>query len=76
MTTMTFVARLLTTRGRLVRRPNEMIVVFYENPRDPEMGDVLRLAAERLNSRGLAREGRPLRYVVEPPPPPHNLAPP
>lgn len=75
MTTMTFIARLLTTRGRLVRRPNEEIVTFYENPRDPEMGDVLRLAVERLNRRCLVRDGRRLRYVVEPPPT-HGLAPP
>lgn len=68
MTAMTFVSRLLTTRGRLVRRPDEEIITFYENPRDPEMGRALRLAAERLNDRGLVREGRALRYVVEPPP--------
>ena len=63
MTAMTFVSRLLTTRGRLVRRPDEEIITFYENPRDPEMGRALRLAAERLNDRGLVREGRALRYV-------------
>jgi uncharacterized protein YpiB (UPF0302 family) len=68
MTAMTFVSRLLTTRGRLVRRPDEEIIIFYENPRDPEMARVLRLAAERLNQRGLVREGRALRYAVEPPP--------
>jgi hypothetical protein len=75
MTAMTFISRLLTTRGHLIRRPNEEIIIFYENPRDPEMGGALRVAAERLNSRGLAREGRALRYVVEPPPG-HVLAPP
>jgi hypothetical protein len=75
MTAMTFISRLLTTRGRLIRRPTEEIVIFYENPRDPEMAGALRVAAERLNSRGLAREGRALRYVVEPPPA-HVLAPP
>lgn len=68
MTAQTFISRLLTTRGRLIRRDNEEIIVFYENLRDPEMGGALRVAAERLNSRGLAREGRALRYVVEPPP--------
>lgn len=68
MTAQTFISRLLTTRGRLIRRDNEEIIVFYENPRDPEMGGALRVAAGRLNSRGLAREGRALRYVVEPPP--------
>jgi hypothetical protein len=68
MTAMTFVSRLLTTRGRLIRRPDEEIIIFYENSRDPEMGRVLRLAAERLNQRGLVREGRTLRYAVEPPP--------
>jgi hypothetical protein len=67
ITPMTFVARMLTTRGRLIRRPNEEIIVFYENPRDPEMGRALRLAAERLNSRGLTRNERTLRYVVESP---------
>jgi hypothetical protein len=68
MTALTFISRLLTTRGRLIRRDNEEIIVFYENPRDPEMAGALRVAAERLNRRGLAREGRALRYVVEPPP--------
>jgi hypothetical protein len=68
MTALTFVSRLLTTRGRLIRRDNEEIIVFYENVRDPEMGGALRIAAERLNSRGLTREGRALRYVVEAPP--------
>jgi len=68
MTAMTFISRLLTTRGRLMRRDNEEVIVFYENPRDPEMVGALRIAAEHLNRRGLAREGRALRYVVEPPP--------
>jgi hypothetical protein len=75
MTAMTFIARLFTTRGRLVRRPDEEFIIFYENPRDPEMGHVLRLAVECLNRRGLSREGRILRYAVEPPPP-DSLAPP
>jgi hypothetical protein len=75
MTALTFTSRLLTTRGRLIRREKEEIIVFYENPRDPERGGALRIAAERLNSRGLAREGRALRYVVEPPPA-RNPAPP
>ena len=65
MTPLTFIARLLTTRGRLIRRDTEEIIVFYENPRDPEMGGALRVAVECLNSRGLVREGRALRYVVE-----------
>lgn len=68
MTALTFISRLLTTRGRLIRRDNEEVIVFYENPRDPEMVGALRIAAEHLNRRGLAREGRALRYVVEPPP--------
>jgi len=68
MTALTFISRLLTTRGRLIRRDTEEIIVFYENPRDPEMNGALRIAVERLNSRGLVREGRTLRYVVESPP--------
>jgi len=67
MTAMTFIARMLTTRGRLIRRATEEIIVFYENQRDPEMGRALRVAAERLNSRNLTRDGRALRYVVESP---------
>ena len=68
MTALTFISRLLTTRGRRIRRDNEEVIIFYENPRDPEMVGALRIAAEHLNRRGLAREGRALRYVVEPPP--------
>jgi predicted nucleic acid-binding Zn-ribbon protein len=75
MTPLTFVSRLLTTKGRLIRRESEEVIVFYENPRDPEMIGALRVAVERLNSRGLTRHGRILRYVVEPPPA-HSHAPP
>jgi hypothetical protein len=67
MTAMTFIARMLTTRGRVIRRSTEEIIVFYENQRDPEMGRALQVAAERLNSRNLTRDGRTLRYVVESP---------
>jgi hypothetical protein len=75
MTATTFIARLLTTRGRLIRRANEEIIIFYENPRDPEMGHMLRVAAERLNHRNIVRNGRSLRYTVESQPA-HSLAPP
>ena len=76
MTPATFIARLLTTRGRLIRRPDQEIILFYENPRDPEMGRALRVAADRLNARGLTRHGRALRYVVESPLGVHEAAPP
>ena len=54
-------------RGRRERRRDEELIVFYANPRDPEMTDALTMACERLNDRDLTRGGRRLRYVIEDP---------
>ena len=68
MTTATFLARVLSTRGRREVGAGEELIVFYENPRDPEVSQVLIEACAHLNKRGLQREGRRLRYEVEAPP--------
>jgi hypothetical protein len=49
------------------RRSPERIV-FYENPRDPEVNVTLADAYGRLNKRRLVRDGRKLSYAVEPAP--------
>ena len=48
--------------------PDDELVVFYENPRDPAISEALRTASERLNRRKLQRDDRRLRFAVEPPP--------
>lgn len=68
MTPQTFIQRVLSVRGRKETSPDEQLVVFYENPRDPAINDVLRDACERLNRRKLQRDDRRLRFAVEPPP--------
>lgn len=64
MTPHTFVSRVFGTRGRRELRPGEEQVVFYENPRDPEVNAVLAGACQRLNKRRLTRDGRRLRYEM------------
>lgn len=64
MTPQTFVSRVFGVRGRRELRPGEERVVFYENPRDPEVNAVLADACQRLNKRRLARDGRQLRYEM------------
>jgi hypothetical protein len=64
MTTQTFVSRVFSIRGHRVLRPEQELVVFHENARDPEMSAVLRHACARLNSRSLRRNGRLVQYVV------------
>ena len=64
MTPHTFVSRIFSTRGRRELRPGEEQVVFYENPRDPEVNAVLADACLRLNKRRLTRDGRRLRYEM------------
>lgn len=78
MTAETFVSRVLPYRGRREVRPAEEVVVFYENPRDPEMNDALSHACDDLNGREISRSGRRLRYRMEQPqeksrPPPVQL---
>lgn len=65
MTPETFVTRVFPLRGRKEVEPTLERVVFYENPRDPEVTAALHDACRRLNSRALQRDGRRLRYAVE-----------
>lgn len=68
MTPHTFVTRVLPIRGRKEIEPKQEKVVFYENPRDPEVTRMLPEACRILNQRRLQREGRRLSYTVEPAP--------
>jgi hypothetical protein len=68
MTPHTFLQRVLTIRGRKEISAAQELVVFYENPRDPLINEVLRNACVRLNKRALQRDERRLRFAVEPPP--------
>jgi hypothetical protein len=68
MTPQTFVQRVLTVHGRKEIGRDQELVVFYENPRDPLVNDMLTKACERLNRRALLRDGRRLRFIVEQPP--------
>jgi hypothetical protein len=68
MTADTFISRVFSLRGRKEIEPTVERVVFYENPRDPEVTAVLHDACRRLNQRALQRDGRRLRYAVEPAP--------
>jgi hypothetical protein len=64
MTPHTFATRVFGIRGRRELRPGEEQVVFYENPRDPEVNAALAGACQRLNKRHLTRDGRQLRYKM------------
>jgi len=66
MTADTFISRVFPLRGRKELEPDEERVVFYENPRDPEVTAALTDVCRRLNQRDLQREGRRLRYALEP----------
>jgi hypothetical protein len=68
MTPQTFISRVFPLRGRKELEPTTERIVFYENPRDPEITAALRDACVRLNLRKLQRGGRQLLYAVEPPP--------
>jgi hypothetical protein len=65
MTPETFVSRVFPMRGRKELEPTVERVIFYENPRDPEVNAALHDACRRLNQRNLQREGRRLRYAIE-----------
>jgi hypothetical protein len=74
ITAQTFISRVFSTPGRRILYPNLELVLFHENPRDPEVTAALRDACRRLNSRKLERDGRRIRYEVvaeseEPPDP-------
>ena len=68
MTPETFLRRVFTIHGRKEIGETEERVVLYENPRDPLVNDALRHACARINWRELRRNGRALRFAVEPPP--------
>lgn len=70
MTSQTFASRLFSVRGRRETRADAERVVFYENPRDPEVNAALADACHRLNKRRLIRDGLQLSYALEPPPKP------
>jgi hypothetical protein len=72
MTPQTFIQRVLSVRGRKEIHRDREIVVLYENSRDPLVTDALRDACDRINRRGLRRDDRRLRFVVEPAPARHN----
>ena len=65
MTPETFVTRLFPIRGRKEIQATVERVIFYENPRDPEVNAVLHDACRRLNEKNLRRDERSLRYAVE-----------
>jgi hypothetical protein len=66
MTPHTFISRIFSLPGRKEVTPDEERIVFYENPRDPEVNAALTEAGRLINSRHLRRNGRLLRYAVEP----------
>lgn len=68
LTPQTFAARVLPLRGRREKRPEDEQVIFYENPRDEAVTEVVRAACDKLNGLGLTRDGRALRYSMEPSP--------
>jgi hypothetical protein len=65
MTAAAFVAHVLSIRGRREILPDEERIVFYKNPRDPEINEVLAKACARLNERNLQRGNRRLSYALE-----------
>ena len=67
MNPQTFASRVMTVRGRKEIRAEEERVFFYENPRDPETTQALKVACRELNRRKLQRGGRLLIYETSPP---------
>jgi hypothetical protein len=64
----TFLSRVLCLDGRRETTTKEETIVFYENPRDPELAQALQIACSKLNERHLQRNNRLLRYQIEPAP--------
>jgi hypothetical protein len=60
----TFLSRVFTLRGRREVTSSEERIIFYENPRDPRIKEVIVAACQRLNSRNLSRAGRRLVYSI------------
>jgi len=69
MTAETFLSRVLSIRGRREVREDQERVVFYENPRDPEINAALTQACQHLNTRELHRDGKRVFYEIRPSPP-------
>jgi len=68
MTPETFIRRVFPIPGRKEVLPESELIVLYENPRDPKINEALRDACGRLNKRAIRREGRVLRFAIEPAP--------
>jgi hypothetical protein len=60
----TFINRVLRTRGRREVYETHERVVFYANPRDPQVTAALTHACFQLNKREIVREDRLVEYVV------------
>ena len=65
MTPDTFKSRVLPTVGRREIYETHERVVFYANPRDPQVTEALTQACKILNERDIVREERRVRYIVE-----------
>lgn len=65
MTPDTFKTRVLPTRGRREIYETHERVVFYANPRDPQVNEALTQACQILNERNIVREERRVSYIVE-----------
>jgi hypothetical protein len=65
MTPQTFIQRVLSIPGRKQIDRVQELVVFYENPRDPQINEALHDACTRLNKRALQRNGRTVRFAIE-----------
>jgi len=74
MAPQTFLSRVMGLQGRREIASKEEAVIFYENPRDPEVNQALRAACATLNERRLQRAGRRLSYRVETAPDPSPSA--
>lgn len=61
----TFLSRVMCLQGRREIGAQEEVVIFYENPRDPEITGALRAACDTLNKRRLKRDDRSLHYRME-----------
>lgn len=65
MTPDTFKTRVLPTRGRREVYETYERVVFYANPRDPQVNAALAMACQRLNERNIIRDNRRVEYRVQ-----------
>jgi len=65
MTPDTFKRRVLPTRGRREIYETHEQVVFYRNPRDPDVTEALECACRKLNDRMIVRDERRVTYAME-----------